>query len=210
MSAQRAASWAYAEEFIAEDDVVEAARARGHEFGAVPVGQGAGAVLRMLAAACSARSVIEVGTGAGTSGVWLLRGMPADGILTTIDADAETQRAARDAYAEAGFPPNRTRVIAGPALEVLPRMTDGAYDMVVIDADKESYPEYVEHAVRLLRPGGVMALDNMLWHDKVADPAARDQTTVVLRDLGKALRADERLVTCLLPMGDGIVAAVKR
>ena len=74
-------------------------------------------------------------------------------------------------------PPQRTRVITGRALDVMPRLTDGAYDMVVIDGDKGEYAAYVEQALRLLRPGGVLALDNMLWHDKVADPAARDETT---------------------------------
>ena len=89
-------------------------------------------------------------------------------------------------------------------------MTDGAYDLVVVDADKGEYPAYVEQALRLLRPGGVLALDNMLWHDKVADPAARDETTTALRDLGKMLRDHDGLVPCLLPVGDGLLAAVKR
>ena len=210
MSAQKPASWAYAEEFVTEDEVVEKARRRGEELGAVPVGNGAGVLLRLLAAAVKARSVVEVGTGAGTSGLWLLQGMPDDGILTTIDVEPEHQGAARKAYAEAGIAHQRTRVIAGRALDVLPRMTDGAYDMVVVDADKREYPEYVDHAIRLLRPGGVLVLDNMLWHDKVADPAARDEETTVLRDLGKRLRDDERLVPALLPVGDGIFTAVKR
>ena len=131
----------------------------------------------MLAAAVGARAVVEVGTGAGVSGLWLLEGMPADGILTTIDIEAEHQRAAKEAYAAAGVAHQRTRVITGRALDVLPRMTDGAYDIVLIDADKEGYPGYVEEATRLLRSGGVLVLDNMLWHDKVADPAARDDTT---------------------------------
>jgi predicted O-methyltransferase YrrM len=136
--------------------------------------------------------------------------MPEDGILTTIDVEPEHQSAARKAYAEAGIAHQRTRVITGRALEVLPRMTDGAYDMVVVDADKVEYPEYVDHAIRLLRSGGVLVLDNMLWHDKVADPAARDEQTVVLRDLGKRLRDDERLIPAMLPVGDGVLAAVKR
>ena len=101
-------------------------------------------------------------------------------------------------------------MITGAALDVLPRMTDGAYDLVFIDADKPNYAAYAEHAIRLLRSGGVLALDNMLWHDKVADPAARDADTTVLRDLGKALRDDERLITTLLPVGDGLLVAVKR
>lgn len=210
MSAQKPASWAYAEEFVTENEVIEQARRRGEELGAVPVGNGAGVLLRLLAAAVKAKSVVEIGTGAGTSGLWLLQGMPEDGILTTIDVEPEHQRSARQAYAEAGIAHQRTRVISGRALEVLPRMTDGAYDLVVIDADKSDYPSYVDHAIRLLRSGGVLVLDNMLWHDKVADPAARDADTVVLRDLGKRLRDDERLIPALLPVGDGVFAAVKR
>ena len=95
-------------------------------------------------------------------------------------------------------------------MDVLGRMTDGAYDIVLIDADKDGYPDYVEQAARLLRSGGVMVLDNMLWHDKVADPAARDDTTRTLRDLGKSIRDDERFFTSLLPAGDGLLVAVKR
>ena len=210
MSAQKPASWAYAEEFVTENEVIEAARRRGEELGAIPVGNGAGVLLRLLAAAVKAKSVVEIGTGAGTSGLWLLQGMPDDGILTTIDVEAENQGVARKAYAEAGIAHQRTRVITGRALEVLPRMTDGAYDMVVIDGDKREYPDYVSHGIRLLRSGGVLVLDNMLWHDKVADPAARDAETTVLRDLGKQLRDDDRLIPALLPVGDGMLAAVKR
>jgi predicted O-methyltransferase YrrM len=196
MSAQKPASWAYAEEFVTENEVIEQARRRGEELGAVPVGNGAGVLLRLLAAAVKAKSVLQ--------------GMPEDGILTTIDVEPEHQSSAKKAYAEAGIAHQRTRVISGRALDVLPRMTDAAYDMVVIDADKGEYPSYVDHAIRLLRSGGVLVLDNMLWHDKVADPAARDTETVVLRDLGKRLRDDDRLVPALLPVGDGVFAAVKR
>ncbi|MEI2776934.1 MAG: O-methyltransferase [Tetrasphaera sp.] len=210
MSTAKLASWSYAEEFAAESPIAEAARRAGSELGAVPVGTGVGAALRMLVAAMGARAVVEIGSGAGTSGLWLLDGMPADGVLTTIDLQPEHSRSARAAYAEAGIAHQRTRVITGAALEVLPRMADAAYDLVFIDADKESYPTYVEHAIRLLRPGGVLALDNMLWHDKVADPAARDAKTRALRQLGRALRDDERLVTNLLAVGDGLVVAVKR
>jgi predicted O-methyltransferase YrrM len=154
--------------------------------------------------------VVEIGTGAGTSGLWLLAGMPLDGVLTTIDSAPEHSRSAKAAYAAAGVAHQRTRVITGAALDVLPRMTDGAYDLVFVDADKASYPAYVEHGIRLLRRGGILALDNVLWHDKVADPAARDATTGTLRDLGKSLRDDERLITNLLPVGDGLLVAVKR
>ena len=210
MSAQKAASWGYAEDFVAESEIAERARHRGEELGCTPIGPGGGAALRMIAAAVGARAVVEVGTGAGVSGLWLLEGMPSDGILTTIDIEAENQRSAKEAYASAGVAHQRTRVITGRAIDVLRRMTDGAYDIVLIDADKEGYPGYVEEAARLLRSGGVMVIDNMLWHDKVADPAARDDTTKVLRDLGKSIRADDRYFTTLIPAGDGLLVAVKR
>lgn len=210
MSAPQAASLSYAEDFITPHPVIEQAQRRGEELGASPVGTGAGATLRLLAAAVQARHVVEVGTGAGSSGLWMLQGMPRDGILTSIDSEPENQRAAREAYAAAGIPAQRTRVIRGDAAAVLGRLTDGAYDMVLIDADKASYRVYVTEAIRLLRTGGVLAIDNMLWHDKVADPATRDETTTLLRDLGKELREDDRLLPALLPVGDGLFIAVRR
>lgn len=206
----RPTTWAYAEEFPTEPEAIEAARRRGDELGATPVAPAVGAALSVLAAATAARAVVEIGSGAGSSGLWLLRGMPRDGVLTTIDIEPEHQRAAKQAYAAAGYPPQRTRTIVGSALAVLPRLADRAYDLVLVDGHKPEYPAYVEQALRLLRPGGTLVLDNMLWHDRVADPAVRDETTVVLRDLGKQLRDDERLVTTLLPVGDGLLTAVLR
>ena len=206
----RPTTWAYAEEFPTEPEAIEAARRRGDELGATPVAPAVGAALSVLAAAPAARAVVEIGSGAGSSGLWLLRGMPRDGVLTTIDIEPEHQRAAKQAYAAAGYPPLRTRTIVGCALAVLPRLADRAYDLVLVDGHKPEYPAYVEQALRLLRPGGTIVLDNMLWHDRVGDPAVRDETTVVLRDLGKQLRDDERLVTTLLPVGDGLLTAVLR
>ena len=210
MSSIKAASWTYAEEFVPEGEIREKARLRGEELGAAPVGTGTGPALRMLAAAAQATAVCEIGTGAGSSGLWLLEGMPENGVLTTIDIEADHQRSAKEFFHEAGIPHQRTRVISGRALEVLPRMTDGAYDLVLIDADKSEYPAYTEHALRLLRSGGVLVLDNMLWHDQVADPAARDDKTVTLRDLGKELRDREDLLVSMLPVGDGLFVAIKR
>lgn len=205
-----AESWRYAEGFVAEDEVLAAARQRADEVGVVPVGPGCGAALRLLAATLDARAVVEVGTGTGVSGIWLLRGMRPDGVLTSVEVEAEHQRLARESFAEAGVPPNRARLIGGRALEVLPRLTDGAYDLVFCDAAKEEYADYLEAALRLLRPGGVMAFDNALWHDRVADPAQRDPQTVAVRELGRLVREDPRLVAALLPVGDGLLAAVKR
>ncbi len=193
-----------------EDDVLADARAKAEELGCVPIGRGGGAALRFLAAALGARHVVEVGTGTGVSGVWLLRGMPANGVLTTIDVEPEHQRVARETFSAAGIAGNRARVIAGRAMEVLPRLTDGAYDLAFIYADKKEYQGYLDAAFRLLRAGGVVAFDNALWRDKVADPAQRDETTTALRELGRSLRDDERFVPCLLPVGDGLLCAVKR
>ena len=128
-----------------------------------PVGSGTGAALRLLAALVSARNVVEIGTGTGVSGLWLLAGMRADGVLTSVDVEAEHQRLAREAFAEAGIAHQRTRLIAGRALDVLPRLSDGAYDLVLCDGDKREYGAYLEQALRLLRPGGVVAFDNALW-----------------------------------------------
>ena len=171
---------------------------------------GTGAALSVLAAAVGARAVVEIGTGAGVSSLYLLRGMPDDGVLTTIDLEVEHQRAAKEAFADQGVRAARTRTISGRALDVLPRLTDGAYDLVLVDADKENAAAYVEQAVRLLRPGGVLTVAGALWHDRVADPARRDETTTSVRELGRAVRADERLLPALLPSGDGLLVAVKR
>ncbi|WP_448631811.1 O-methyltransferase [Cellulomonas soli] len=210
MSTDKAQSWVYCEEFLPEDDVVLRARERAAQLGCTPVLPGSGALLTVLAAAAQARAVVEVGTGAGVGSLYLLRGMPADGVLTTIDLEVEHQRAAKLAFAEEGVRPTRTRTISGRAADVLPRLTDGGYDLVFVDADKDGYPGYVEQAVRLLRPGGVLAVDNALWHDRVGDPARRDETTTVIREVGRSLRADERLMTALVPSGDGLLTAVRR
>lgn len=186
------------------------ARAKGTELGCVPVLPGAGAALSMIAAVAGARSVVEIGTGAGVASIWLLRGMRPDGVLTTIDVEPEHHRAARETYAEAGIPSNRVRLISGRGLDVLPRLTDGAYDVVFCDADKQEYPGYLEQALRLLRPGGVVVFDNALWHDRVADPTQRDEDTTAIRELGKAVREDERLTSAMLAAGDGLLVAVKR
>ena len=210
ISAPTPATWAYAENFVHEDDVLARARARAAELGCTPVMPGAGAALRVMAAALGARAVVEIGTGTGVSGVYLLRGMPEDGVLTTIDVEVENQRAAREAFAEAGIRANRTRVIPGRALDVLPRLTDAAYDLVLMDADKIEYGAYLEQALRLLRSGGVLAVDNALWHDRVADPAQRDEATTAVREMGKAVRDHDGLVPAMLPCGDGLLLAVKR
>ncbi len=179
-------------------------------MGAVPIGPGGGAALRFLASVLGARTVVEIGTGCGVSGVWLLRGMAPDGVLTSVDLEAEHQRLAKQAFTAAGFPSQRVRLIPGAALEVLPRLTGGHYDLVFCDGDKKEYPQYLEQALRLLRPGGVVAVDNSLWHDRVADPAVRDSDTVGVREMLQEATEHEDLVEMLLPVGDGLLVAHKR
>lgn len=203
------ASLAYAEAFHPEDEILQAARRRGLELGAAPVLPGVGAALCFLATVLGARAVVEVGTGCGVSGLYLLRGMADHGTLTSVDVEPEHQRLARMAFTEAGFSGSRVRLISGRALDVLPRLTDGGYDLVFCDAIKQEYADYLTEAIRLLRPGGVVAFDNALWHHRVADPAYRDPDTVAMRELGESIRADERLRPLMIPLGDGLLAAVK-
>lgn len=209
MTQDATADWQYAEGYIPEDDVLLAARDAADQLGCVPVFPGVGRALTVMAAAIQAKNVAEIGTGAGVSGIYLLRGMDPAGVLTTIDMEPENQKVAREMFAEAGFAAARYRMIGGTALEVLPRLTDGAYDLVLADARKAEYIEYVDHAVRILRPRGVLALDNMLWHSKVADPAQRDHNTTAVRETLKYIRAHEQLTAVLVPSGDGLVLAVK-
>jgi predicted O-methyltransferase YrrM len=135
--------------------------------------------------------------------------MRSDGVLTTVDIEAEHQRLARQSFAEAGIPSQRARTISGAALDVLPRLTDGHYDLVFADGDKAEYPAYLKEALRLLRPGGVVAFDNALWHDRVADPAQRDEDTVSIREVGRTIAEHDDLVSMLLPVGDGLLVAKK-
>ena len=207
--APSAATWTFAEQYVVEDELLLAARNRAEEVGVVPIGAGTGAALRFLASILDARAVVEIGTGTGVSGLWLLRGMRADGVLTTVDIETEHQRLARQSFTDAGIPTQRARTISGSALDVLPRLTDGHYDIVFCDGDKTEYAAYLTEALRLLRPGGVVAFDNALWHDKVADPAQRDPQTVAIREVVKAVAAHEELTPLLLPVGDGLLLAKK-
>ena len=212
----------YVEGYLAEDDVLLDARGRGDGLGCAPITPGGGAGLRFLAATIGARAVVEIGTGTGVSGLWLLQGMAADGTLTSIDVDPEAQRAARGAFTAAGYAPSRLRLINGMGLEVLPRLTDGAYDLVVVDTARggvgggigggADYPRYLDEAVRLLRPGGIVVLAGALApgvpHGAGGAGGADDAGSVALREVARQVREDERLVALLLPLGDGLLAAV--
>ncbi|WFE22024.1 O-methyltransferase [Solwaraspora sp. WMMD937] len=190
--------------------MLRTARSLAEEVGLRPVSPDAGATLRLLAAAGNARAVVEIGTGTGVSGVWLLRGMRPDGVLTTIDVENEHQRMARRIFVEAGYPTSRTRIITGRALDVLPRLADSVYDMIFVDGDSAEFGAIVDAALRLLRPGGILAVHGALAGGRIGDPAARDPDTVAIRELVKSIRETEEWVPALLPAGDGLLAAVRR
>jgi predicted O-methyltransferase YrrM len=202
---------AYMDDFLPEDDALLLARRNAAEIGgAAPVSPMTGGALRFLAAAIGARSVVEIGTGCGASGIWLLRGMRPAGVLTTVDVEPEHQRLARAAYLAADFPPGRYRLIGGLALEVLPRLADGAYDMVFCDADRQRYPDYLAAAMRLLRPGGIVIFNAAVPGTATSDRLPAEAEMAALGELREQVRADELLVPLLLPVGNGLLCAVRR
>jgi predicted O-methyltransferase YrrM len=209
---------AYVAGYLPEDEPLLAARAAAADLGGTePVLPEVGAALRFLACAVGARTAVEIGTGCGSSGIWLLRGMRPGSTLTSVDTEPEYQRMARKAFTQAGFAQNQCRLILGRALDVLPRLSDGAYDMVFCDADPRDYPDYLSAALRLLRTGGIVAFNNSLLagtSGDAGDDDLDDAPATGLADqvvgLADQVRADERLVPVLLPLGDGLLAAVKR
>lgn len=164
----------------------------------------------MLVAALDAHAVAEIGTGTGTSAAWMLSAMAPDAVLTSVDIEGEYQAVAREVLTAAGVKPAQVRLITGRALKVLPRLASGAYDLVFVDGDAEETANYVVEALRILRPGGLVAIDHALWHDRVPDPARRDGATVQMRELVRAVREEVGLIPALLPCGDGLLVGVKQ
>lgn len=205
----KAEIWRYCEEYPEDPMAIQQAREVALELGAAPIGPGTGALLQTLACAKAARAVAEIGTGAGVSGLYLLAGMSEDGVLTTIDPEAEFQRAARDAFKMADVSSHRTRFINDRALDVLPRMATAAYDLVVIDAIVEETPRYLDHAARMLRPSGVLVIIDALQGGRVADPAKRDTKTVIMREMTRALLESPQFMASLLPVGNGVEIAAR-
>jgi spermidine synthase len=202
-------SWKFAEDFAQESAALQNARGRAEELGVECVTPSVGSHLAVLASALRAKAIVEAGTGTGVSALWLLSAAP-QAILATIDTDPENQAAARQAFAEAAIKPNRTRVISGRAIDVMSNMADSAYDLVFLDADRETLEAQLAEAVRLLRPGGVVAVAHALWRDRVPDPAMRDDSTVVYRDIIRFFSTHDGFVSALSPIGDGLLIASKR
>lgn len=199
----------HAEASISEDGIVAAARERALDAGAGAVSPAVGALLSMLARLSGGRAVVEVGTGAGVSGLWLLSGMRPDGVLTTIDIEPEHQQLAKQAFTEAGIGPGRTRLIAGRAQEVLTRLAEDSYDLVFIDAAPQDQPHFVGEGVRLLRSGGVIVVHRAGLDGRAGDPAANDDEVIAVREAARLIAEDERLNPVLIPLGDGLLVAAR-
>ncbi|MDY0813443.1 O-methyltransferase [Kitasatospora purpeofusca] len=201
---------ALADTFVGEDAVLTYARAQSARTGIRAIGPSGGACLRLLAAALGAKAVAEIGTGTGVSGVYMLRGMRSDGVLTTVDSEPVRQQLAREAYQAAGFAANRSRFIPGRALEVLPRLADGQYDLVFCDGDPAESGQYLAESLRLLRPGGMVCFEGVFQEGRLAEPELQDPRTRSMRDLVRDVRESDALLPALLPVSDGLLCAVKR
>ena len=202
---------AYADRFAAESPEIVAARARAVQLpGSPPVEPAVGAALALLAATAGARSVVSIGSGGGVAGLSLLRGMRPDGVLTALDGDPEQLRAARTAFAEAGVPSGRARLIFGTPAEVLPRLSSGAYDMVVCAGPPREYSGHLPDLLDLVRVGGTLTCHGLLDGGRITDRTARDPQTVAWREIARAVREDENLMSAVLPIGAGLLIATKR
>lgn len=200
----------YAENFISESTVQQSARARGVEIGVHDVTPGVGAYLRHLAHLLSAQSVVEVGTSAGVGALWLLDGMIQSGTLTSIAEEMEHTTIAKYALEDAGISQGRYRLITSPIVEVMTKLADRAYDMVVLRHEPEDLPFTIGEAHRILRSGGVLVIDNFFGGGKVPDPTQRDPRSIALREAGKLVKNDtDSWVTSLIPLGDGVLLATK-
>ena len=201
-------NWKFANDVVVESEVIARARQHSLELGVTPIDAGVGAQASVIVAATGARKIIEIGTGLGVSGLWLLRGA-ADAELTSIDSEVDHQQQAKQLFLEAGFLPAKLRLIAGRALDVLPRMNENAYDIVLVDADPGNVIEYVEHGLRLARPVGTVLVPHALWQGKVGNPANRDDVATAFRTLIGEISQSSAVVSALSIVGDGLLQITK-
>lgn len=184
----------------AEDGTLAGVRARAEQATRVPSPE-VGALLRWAATTVAARSVVEIGAAGGVTGLWLLAGMEDRGVLTSVEADPHHHDLATTAYHEAGAS-ERVRSILGEPTAVLPRLSDAGYQLCLVQGRLPDYPTYLEHGLRLLKPGGMLvARDVLRGGEEGADALAR---------FHQALAEDERLVTTVLPLDGGIALATVR
>jgi predicted O-methyltransferase YrrM len=185
---------------------------RRHPRGMMQVPREEGAFLALLAELVGARGYLEIGTFTGYSSLAVALALPPDGRIVCCDISHEFTSIARRYWAEAGVA-DKVDLRVGPAVDTLDALiadSEGSFDMAFIDADKGSYLAYYERCLILVRPGGLILVDNTLWSGDVADPSKQEPDTVALRAFNDALHRDERIDLALLPVGDGLTLARKR
>ncbi|AXE39305.1 O-methyltransferase [Acidipropionibacterium virtanenii] len=202
-------SWEYADEFVATSPEVSAARETALAAEWSPVGTGTASLLTFMSRAIDAHTVVEIGTDAGVTGLSLMQGMDRKGVLTSIDAESDRQAAARVAFERAGMRSNQFRLITGMPLDVLPKLRDGAYDLVLVNGDRLEYVEYVAQALRLLRHGGVVVVNGALADNTIADPDNDADETLIIREALDSIQETEEFRPVLLPVGSGLLLAIK-
>ena len=194
------------------DDLIEQIERQGRAAGLPLVQAPAGRFLRTLAFAVGARNILEIGTAIGFSALWMAGALPAEGRLITIELDPERAEIARANIARAGRS-DQISVIVGDAMRYLHKVA-GPFDLIFQDSHKPLYEPMLDRLVELLRTGGVLVSDNVLWNGEVVegyvDPPQRDAAdTAALRAYGRRLIADPRLFTTVLSIGDGLAVSVK-
>lgn len=200
----------FADNYQSEDSHQSAARERGVELGAQDTTPGAGAYLRYIAELISAQSVVEIGTGSGVGTLWLLKGVINSGVITTIDPEVQHIQVAKQVLNDADIAPNRYRLITSDYLDVMRKLADRAYDLVVFRGNPEDIFDVIDESHRILRTGGILAIDHFYGGGKVPDPAQRDPKTIALRDAGKFLKSQsESWSIALNPIGDAVLLATK-
>ncbi|MBK8980447.1 MAG: O-methyltransferase [Planctomycetes bacterium] len=195
----------------AEDEfLVALARAADAEgIPAISVTPEQGALLQILLRAGGAREVVEVGTLAGCSAIWMARALPALGRVRTIEIEPRHANFAESWIARSDVA-GRIEVHRGDARDVLPGFADGSADLVFLDADKTGYAGYLEHAVRIVRRGGLVVVDNALAFGHLLDDEEQDESVVAVRRFNERLAGDARLQSVLVPLGDGMWVGVRR
>jgi caffeoyl-CoA O-methyltransferase len=199
---------------VRESDLLKELRAETAKLSSagMQIGPDQGAFMHLLAGIVGAKRALEVGTFTGYSSICVASALPADGKLICCDVSEEYTSIARNYWRRAGLE-SKIELRLGPAVATLDALIEAKvpeFDFVFIDADKTNYANYYERALKLVRTGGLIAIDNVLWGGDVADPKENDEDTVAIRALNDKVRADERVTLTMIPLGDGLTLARKR
>jgi predicted O-methyltransferase YrrM len=173
------------------------------------IGPDQGVFMALLVKLIGAKRILEIGTFTGYSSTAMALALPADGRITCLDVSQEWTDIAREAWADAGVA-DRVELRLAPATETLASLDDDSFDLAFIDADKPNYDAYYEGCLRVVRPGGLILIDNVLWSGEVADPSATGESVDAIRALNAKVAADERVDHVLLPLADGLTMARRR